>query len=183
VPGAGGQRSGFGRRGGGFGGFGGGALTFAGTQTPTLDPKLLSYLSANQHGARFLVATTSSSYASLFILQSDQPAMALGGYQGWDHILTPQGLAQMVAKNTVRFFYIPAGGGGSRSQGAFGNLPGATPTGSADATADLTQWVRTNCAAVPTALWQSTSGSGNGSFGGRGAGGQALYSCAGLVQR
>ncbi len=68
-------------------------MTFAGDQVPTLPAQLLSYLLANQKGAKFLVATTTSSYASLFILQTNQPAMALGGYQGWDHILTPAQLA------------------------------------------------------------------------------------------
>ena len=73
---------------GGFGGGASGALTFAGPNWNP-DPGLVSYLEANQGSATYLVATTSSSYASLFILDSAQPAMALGGYQGWDRILTP----------------------------------------------------------------------------------------------
>ncbi|HLG69365.1 MAG TPA: glycosyltransferase family 39 protein, partial [Chloroflexota bacterium] len=77
---------GFGR--GGFGG-GNGAMTFSGAQANSLDPQLIRYLLAHQGKARFLVATATTSYASLFILQTNQPAMALGGYQGWDRILTP----------------------------------------------------------------------------------------------
>ena len=93
---------------GGFGGAGGsGALTFAGPNWNRLDPGLVSYLQANQGSATYLVATTSSSYASLFILDSAQPAMALGGYQGWDRILTPPELSQIVANGDVRFFYLP----------------------------------------------------------------------------
>jgi hypothetical protein len=71
----------------GFGGGGfGGAITFAGKQTPKLDPKLLRYLETHKGKARYLVATTTSTYASLLILQTGQPIMALGGYQGWDRI-------------------------------------------------------------------------------------------------
>jgi hypothetical protein len=54
-----------------------------------------------------LVATTSSSYASLFILDTGEPAMALGGYHGCDRILAPAQLARMVSDGMVRFFYLP----------------------------------------------------------------------------
>ena len=37
--------------------------------------------------------------------------MALGGYQGWDRILTPQQLAGLVADGAVRFFYLSGEGG------------------------------------------------------------------------
>jgi hypothetical protein len=151
-------------------------MTFAGSSVPKLDPKLIGYLLANQHGAKFLVATTTTSYASLFILQTNQTAMALGGYQGWDRILTPVQLAQEVADNTVRFFYIPTGGG--FGGGASGS--GAVASGDVDQTGDLTQWVRTNCSAVPSSLWQ-TGASTAGGFS-RGTGGLQLYSCAKLVK-
>ena len=42
----------------------------------------MRYLQAHQGTARYVVATATSSYASLFILQTNQPAMAFGGYQG-----------------------------------------------------------------------------------------------------
>jgi hypothetical protein len=141
-------------------------MTFAGNQWDSLAPGLVGYLEANQDGARYLVATTTSSYASLFILTSDQPALALGGYQGWDRIVTPSQLAQMVQENVVRFFYIPA----NASRGGFG--------ASQDATADLTEWVRTSCTAVPASTWQAASTqpdvSGRGGF----AQGNQLYDCA-----
>jgi hypothetical protein len=164
--------------GGGFGGGAGGAMTFAGNQVPTLPAKLLAYLAANQKGAKFLVATTTSSYADLFILQTNQPAMALGGYQGWDHILTPAQLAQDVASNVVRYFYIPAGGFGG--VGSFGGARGASssiPSGDADATGDLTAWVRANCSLVPSTSWQSTA-----SGGGRTGGGLQLYGCTSVTK-
>lgn len=49
------------------------------------------------------MATPTSSYASVFMLATDQPVMALGSYQGWDRILTPDQLAALVKEGTVRF--------------------------------------------------------------------------------
>ncbi|MGH2345691.1 MAG: hypothetical protein ACRDG4_10730, partial [Chloroflexota bacterium] len=118
---------------------------------------------------------TTSSYASLFILQTNQPAMALGGYQGWDNILTPTQLAGMVADNIVHYFYLPAGGFGSGSFGAAGPTA-AVAGGDTDATGALTAWVRDNCSVVSPSVWQ---GSGDGS----GRGGPQLYSCTGAAHR
>jgi hypothetical protein len=183
---------------GGFafgGGGGGGAGTFAGTQVPTLDPRLLRYLEQHQGTARYLVATTTSSYASLFILDTNQPAMALGGYQGWDRILTPATLQQLVAKGTIRFFYLPATRsdaglqrraftgaaqpGGSQGRTLAGTGQGAASQNLASVNNDLTSWVETACKAVPTQLWQTTSSSTTNAQRGPGAGGGLqLYDCA-----
>src|SRR5262249_31736979 len=132
-----------------------GALTFAGSNWNHLDPALVSYLEVNQGAAEYLVATTTSSYASLFILDSGQPAMALGGYQGWDRILTPAQLAQQVADGVVRFFYLPQQRGGDARQVTDATL---------DGTSDLVAWVNANCTIVQNADWQS-------------AGGLQLYDC------
>jgi len=121
---------------------GSGALTFAGPNWDRLDPGLVRYLQANQGSAEYLVATTSSSYASLFILDSREPAMALGGYQGWDRVLTPVELSQIVTDGVVRFFYLP-------SQPAAAGL---------DATRDLVTWVEAHCSVVRDATWQPNGG-------------------------
>lgn len=154
-------------------------MTFAGAQANALDPALVRYLLAHQGKARFLVATTTSAYASLFMLDTSQPAMALGGYQGWDRILTPAQLAHLVSSGVVRYFYLPAFGGFSAAP-----QPGApaTASGSTDQTGDLTQWVRTTCAAVPSAQWQSSSTSNAAPFGQRRGGAvnsMQLYACKG----
>ncbi len=130
----------------GFGGGGNGAMTFAGTDWNHLDPALVSYLEVNQGSADYLVATTTSSYASLFILDSGQPAMALGGYQGWDRILTPGQLAQQVGDGVVRFFYLAQQRGGSNRQATDSSL---------DGTSDVVDWVETNCSVVQNGGWQS----------------------------
>jgi 4-amino-4-deoxy-L-arabinose transferase-like glycosyltransferase len=168
---------------GGPGGGGVGAMTFAGDQWNSLDPSLVQYLLANQGDAEFLVATPTSSYASLFMLATDRSAMALGGYQGWDRILTPDKLAELVSSGTVRFFLIGGGGGpgggfggpgpfggGGGPNGGDGRIPGGS---SQDATADLTAWVRASCTLVPAETWQSGTPSSS-----RGPGNQQLYDCA-----
>jgi len=150
-------------------------MTFAGDQWNSLDPALVAYLLANQGSATFLVATPTSSYASLFMLATDQPAMALGGYQGWDRILTPEQLARDAADGVVRFFWIGGGGPGTGRGGGQGNGPGPSDgqipaSSSQDATADLLAWVRARCTVVPAAQWQTVSGRADPT-------GQQLYDC------
>jgi hypothetical protein len=146
---------------GGFGaGFGGGgAMTFAGPDWNRPDPALVQYLEQQQGSAHYLVATTTSSYASLFILATREPPMALGGYQGWDRIVAPAQLAQMVSDGIVRFFYLPAPPGlpGSRQPSFAG--------GSLEGTSDLVNWVSSNCQIVQVGSTQSRTG-------------QPLYDCA-----
>jgi hypothetical protein len=177
----------------GFGGGGfGGAITFAGKQTPKLDPKLLRYLETHKGKARYLVATTTSTYASLLILQTGQPIMALGGYQGWDRILAPAQLSRLVSEGVIRFFLIPASGAnsGPAGPGAFAGAARNNRVPSVDANLsnvndDLISWVRTRCTAVPSSAYQTTSQSSSVSrFGGLGGGGfdaggpGRLYDCA-----
>jgi hypothetical protein len=130
----------------------------------------VQYLLANQGDARYLVATPTSTYASIFMLATDQPALALGGYQGWDRILTPAQLASLVRAGMVRFFYLNGNAGRGFNTGG---VAGAAE--SQDATADLTAWVQSSCATVPASAWQGTSGTTTAGFG---QGQQQLYDCA-----
>ena len=161
----------------GVGGFGGGALTFAGSQIPKLDSKLLRYLETHRGKARYLVATTTSSYASLFILETGQPVMTLGGYQGWDKILTRSQLSQLVSKGIIRFFLLPASGvdrstrgptprasgRSSRFLGGVGNggLPRGVDANLNNVNNDLITWVQSRCTAVSSSAYQSTTRQGN----------------------
>jgi 4-amino-4-deoxy-L-arabinose transferase-like glycosyltransferase len=140
-------------RGAGAGGAGGGgALTFAGASLPTIDPGLIAYLERNRGGARYLVATLTTSYSSLLILDTGEPVMTLGGYQGWDRIMTGDQLAQAVSTGTVRFFLVSGGGGGFAGGGA------GPSAGTANPNADLVTWITTACTAVPQSTFQSGSG-------------------------
>ncbi len=175
----------FGGRGRNFGGFG---------RSGTLDPKLVRYLLEHQGKTTFLVATTTSSLSSLFILATNRPAMSLGGYQGWDKIVTPTRLAALVKNETVRYFYIAANGGGN-GFGSFGDFGGSrglaggtlnTQSASTDQTGNLTTWVAAHCSVVPTSKYATTvktattgkiattTGAGGFSRGG----GTQLYDCA-----
>lgn len=141
-------------RGGGGGPIGGSmAMTFAGQNWDTLDPRLVNYLESNQGATTYLAATTTSSYSSVLTLLTEKPVMALGGYQGWDRILDPAQLATLVQDGAVRFFLLSGGRG--------------FPRGTQDATADLAGWVQANCSVVSPSTWQ-----------GQTTGGLQLYDCA-----
>jgi hypothetical protein len=170
--------------GAGIGG-GGGAITFAGSNIPKLDSGLISYLEKHQGTARFLVATPTSTYASLFILQTGKPVMALGGYQGWDKILTLSRLKRLVANGTIRFFLL---NGSSSFGGPMGRvLPGGVDAGLSTVNEPLMSWVSSRCTAIPASRYSKTSkqtgssfaGGQGGDFGARGAG--QLYDCAGAA--
>jgi 4-amino-4-deoxy-L-arabinose transferase-like glycosyltransferase len=157
---------------------------------------LLRYLEAHQGTTRYLFATSNANSASGYIIQTGKPVMALGGFLGSDPILTPTTLAQLVANGTVRYFLLPSAQGFRMPSGMLQDVPssvrnqieafgrggsgGFGPGGQASA---LTQWVSTNCATVPSSLWQTTSSNQSGaSAGGPGFGpdngGQQLYDCA-----
>ena len=165
---------GFGSPPGGFGGqpgdFGGPGGEFAGGGFGGRGPGgdggvnagLLKYLEAHQGTTRFLFATSNANSASGYIIQTGKPVMAMGGFLGSDPILTTSSLAHLVANNTVRFFLVQGFGGFGRGGGS----------------SDLTQWITTNCAAVPSSDWQSTSATQNGFGGGFFGGGGELYDCA-----
>jgi hypothetical protein len=182
FPGAGGGIAGGNRGGGGSGQ----AMTFAGAQWNNLDARLVHYLVANQGSAEFLVATPTSSYASVFMLATDQPVMALGGYQGWDRILTPDQLAALVKAGTIRFFYLSGtttnAAGGANATGRTNNSASGAGVNvsTLDATADLSAWVQSSCTVVSTATWQGT---GTAAATTTTAQGQQLYDCVAVATK
>jgi hypothetical protein len=105
-----------------------------------VDPGLIFYLERKRGGASYLVATLTTSYSSLLVLDTGQPVMTLGGYQGWDRIVSPTDLQRAVANGTVCFFLVSSGGGG------FGG-------NQTNVNADLVSWVTSTCG--PT--WRATS--------------------------
>jgi 4-amino-4-deoxy-L-arabinose transferase-like glycosyltransferase len=171
-------------------GFGG---NFAGGRNgnTNTDARLISYLEANQGSTKFLVAVPSSNQADTFILATNKPVMALGGFSGSDPILTTSQLASLVANGTIRFFLLNSFTGSrqipqqilnqlpeqirnaieSGTGGGFGGFGGGQQ-------AALTTWVTQHCKTVPTSLWQSssTSSTTGGGFGRGGA--SQLYDCA-----
>lgn len=135
----------------------------------TANTALINYLKNNQGDAKFLLATTNSMTADPFILATNQPVMAMGGFAGADPILTPDSLATLVADGTVRFFLLtnfsrqfPFFAQGNRStdkSSAQSHVPGFFGFGRNSQNA-LTGWVKKHCAAVPASKWQATSNGG-----------------------
>jgi 4-amino-4-deoxy-L-arabinose transferase-like glycosyltransferase len=153
------------------------------------DPKLVAFLAAHDDGQRFLFATMDANSAAPYVIATGRGVAALGGFTGGDPIVTPAGIAAMVARGDVRYFYVPsaapsetsgapsATGGasdaaGNESPGGFGAFPGFSRNANV-------QWINAHCAPVPTAQWQTaSSGSGGGEPFGRM---NRLFDCKGAA--
>jgi hypothetical protein len=67
----------------------------------------VEYLQANKGGAEYLVATSNAMSASPIILNTDEPVISLGGYNGIDPVFTAREIANLVDRGAVRFFLMP----------------------------------------------------------------------------
>jgi 4-amino-4-deoxy-L-arabinose transferase-like glycosyltransferase len=76
-----------------------------GSEGSKVEP-LVDYLEANQGDAKYLVAAIRSRIASPIILNTDEPVISLGGFNGADPVFSNEGLASLVKEGTVRFFLI-----------------------------------------------------------------------------
>jgi len=69
--------------------------------------KLVTYLKENRQDEKYLVAVPSSIlYGSKLVIQTGEPIITLGGFNGQDETITVQQLEQMVKNDEVRFFLI-----------------------------------------------------------------------------
>jgi 4-amino-4-deoxy-L-arabinose transferase-like glycosyltransferase len=71
-----------------------------------VQPELRDYLVEHQGRARYLVAAVNAPIAAPFILDTGKSVMALGGYSGFDQILSVQQVATLVQQGDVRFFLL-----------------------------------------------------------------------------
>jgi 4-amino-4-deoxy-L-arabinose transferase-like glycosyltransferase len=67
---------------------------------------LVDYLEANQGDAEYLVAAIRSRIASPIILNTDEPVISLGGFNGADPVFSNERLAGLVREGAVRYFLI-----------------------------------------------------------------------------
>ena len=104
--------------------------------------RLISFLTANRQGERYLLATSTTMLAAPIIIQTGQPVMARGGFHGLDPILTPEKLAGMAAARQVRFVMLGDLSVVSRRLGA------------EVAQEPIAQWVRSNGKLMDPALWR-----------------------------
>src|SRR5215212_7710679 len=135
---------------------------------------LVDYLQANQDDATYLVAAIRSDLASPIILNTDEPVIAFGGFEGHDPVFSIKRLAGLVNQGSVRFFVIQKRDieraakldtAGRRpklgeNQVHFEQLPHLKAR--LKALEDLhekkeVRWITDNCQQVPQGLWQSST--------------------------
>jgi 4-amino-4-deoxy-L-arabinose transferase-like glycosyltransferase len=91
----------------------------------------LAYLEAHRRGARYLVATQSVALATLYIRDSGQPVLLVGGFTGRAPFPTPARFRELVAGGQVRYVLEPD----------------AVPS-SATTRDEIAAWVRATCRPV-----------------------------------
>jgi 4-amino-4-deoxy-L-arabinose transferase-like glycosyltransferase len=136
--------------------------------------RLVDYLEANQGDAKYLVAAIDSGVASPIILNTDEPVIAFGGFEGRDPVFSIERLAGLVKQGSVRFFMLKerdiehaAQLGTARRHLKLGEqvprlqqLPHLKAH--LKALADIhekkeVRWITDNCEQVPQGLWQSSN--------------------------
>ena len=112
FPGGGGGRAGRLRRAGRPGGGGGpGGGIFGSTSLTASQQQLYRYVSAHRDGAGYLLAVSSWSEASAYILATGQEVMPMGGFSGSVPEPTLARVKQLVATGQLRFFLLGGAGG------------------------------------------------------------------------
>ena len=112
--------------GGGFGGAGGGAGGLLDASAP--DAELTAALRDGASDYRWVAATVGANGAAGYQLASDEPVMAIGGFNGTDPTPTLAQVQQYVANGDIHYFIT----GG---RGSFGRL---------GASNDIASWVEQN---------------------------------------
>ena len=129
---------------GGGGGAGGGIL--GSTALTASQQQLYRYVSAHREGAGYLLAVSSWSQASAYILATGQEVMPMGGFSGSVPEPTLARVKQLVATGQLKFFLL----GGAGGFGGPGRGGGGTAT-------QVASWVESACAVVPAADYGATS--------------------------
>lgn len=168
------------------------------------DAALVTFLTANQKGERYALATANSLSAAPLIIAADMPVAALGGFIGQDPVLTVPQLQGMVARGEVRYFLTPDPGRVgllTTMMGAFGGLtaktqsgfplPGQAPPPRQETAArpdpavflrlfltDTVRWVAASCEPVPPKLWQTPDRGSSNPLTGL----EILYDCRGAAE-
>jgi hypothetical protein len=127
---AGGFGGGFGRA-GAAGGFGGGFLN-----SSSSSPALTKLLQADAGHYTWVAATVNSNSAAGYQLASDDPVMAIGGFNGTDPAPTLSQFEKYVSEGKIHYFI---GGGGA---GGFGS------GGRGDDATKITSWVESHFTAT-----------------------------------
>ena len=121
--------------GGGAGGGGGGGFLSASQSNPALTKAL----QADASRYTWAAATVNSNNAAGYQLASDEPVMAIGGFNGTDPAPTLAQFEQYVSEGKIHYFI--ASGGGGFGGGGFG---GGAGSGSSDDASQITSWVESH---------------------------------------
>jgi 4-amino-4-deoxy-L-arabinose transferase-like glycosyltransferase len=98
----------------------------------SVSARTVAYLRAHQGSAKYLVAATGSQTTAGIIIQTGEPVVTIGGFNGGDAAPTVSELAAMVSRGELRYLLLSSGGGGG---------PGGSRQG-------LTSWVKAHGTAV-----------------------------------
>jgi 4-amino-4-deoxy-L-arabinose transferase-like glycosyltransferase len=144
-----------------------------GSEGSEVDP-LVDYLEANQGDAEYLVAAIDSGVASPIILNTDEPVIAFGGFEGRDRVFSIERFADLVRQGRVRFFMIKERdiehaaqpdsarhhlelGGQVRSLEQLLRLKAHLKALADTHEKKQVRWITDNCEQVPEELWQSST--------------------------
>jgi hypothetical protein len=156
APGFGGAE-GAGGAGGGFGGGAGGILGSTDSLT-TAERDVYDYVSAHRDGASYLMAVSSWSDASPYIIATGQEVMPMGGFSGTVPSPTLARVQKLVSTGQLRFFMLDStndtGGRAGRGFTAGGFGGGASDNSTVTA---IESWVKSTCTTVPAKDYGATS--------------------------
>ena len=133
---------------------------------PEETKRMVDFLVANRHGESILVAALASMPIAPIIIETGEPAVALGGFMGMDRALTKDQFVKMVDDGRLRFFLVapgPGGGGGPPGGPGFGPpggpggprgmpFPPGGPGGMGNS--EIMAWVREHGKVVESKLWK-----------------------------
>jgi hypothetical protein len=138
LPGGGFTPPAFARGGGGtFGGGVGGVGGILSSSTP--GSAVTKLLQANAGSYSWVAAITNSNSAAGYQLASDDPVMAIGGFNGTDPAPSLAQFEKYVAEGKIHY-YISAGGGFG---GGFGGFGGSS-SGTSDVATQISTWVESH---------------------------------------
>ena len=119
--------------------------------------KLISFLSENNTGEKWLIAVPDAAEAEPIILATGKPVIAIGGFSGNDKTMTVAKLEELVSSGELKYFLVTGGNRGGSSDD------------------EVTAWVKKYGTAVDSSKWGgSSSGTDGAGMDGR-SGAGTLY--------
>jgi len=98
-------------------------------------------LERGSSGYRWVAATIGANTAAGYQLASDEPVMAVGGFNGTDPTPTLREFQQYVASGDIHYFIAGGGGPGGGFGGGVGGMGGA---GGSSSSNEIRSWVESN---------------------------------------